>query len=155
LVHQRISVFRQRSCVYDYLVVVSHLLQEVLSSWAFLDINVADAAIYIYGDGVVGIGDLLELTMDEGLIEIQDESLPTFQVLGLWTKQASALLSVFITPLKHEVLASWVILPIRRWPLLITLRRSHAVCCSLLIPGAVILLFISQPLGVLASHSWC
>ena len=98
-------------------------MQEVLSSWAFLNINVADAAIYIYGDGVVGIGDLLELTVDQGLVEIQDEGLPTFQVLRLWPKQASALLSISVPSLEHEVLSSRVILPIRRWTLLLQERR--------------------------------
>lgn len=56
------------SSIYHHFIVFGHLLQEVLGSWTFKHVDVADAVVDVNWYGIVRIGYLVELTVDQSFI---------------------------------------------------------------------------------------
>lgn len=63
LVHERVSILAQRSCEDHELVVLRHYFQKVVHTRSFLHKDVADIAVDIHGDYVIGVFDLVKLTV--------------------------------------------------------------------------------------------
>lgn len=78
LVHQRLSVFGQTRSEDDHFVVFLHFLEEVLDAGPLLDEDIADRAFDVDRDDKVRILDLIELTVDQSFIQIQNQRLHTF-----------------------------------------------------------------------------
>ena len=61
LVHQRISILRDRGSVNDDLEYFGDLLQEIVDLWSLQNVDVAGAALHLDWNDVVGILNEVEL----------------------------------------------------------------------------------------------
>ena len=85
LVHQWIGVLRQTSREYNELVVLRHDLKEIVDARSLLHENVAHGAFDVDRDDEVGVLDLIELAVYQGLIQIEHQCFHAFILLGWWT----------------------------------------------------------------------
>lgn len=101
LIHQWIRILRQTSSENNDLVVVSHDPQEIVDAGSFLYEDLADVAIDIDWDDEVWVLDLVKLTVDQRLVQVENKCLHALAPIGRWSQQSPAhlLLSLVVAAL--------------------------------------------------------
>ena len=87
-VHERVRILRETRREDDNLVVLRHYLQEVVDAGPFLNEDVAGCTLDLYRDDKVWVAYLVELTMNQSLIEVEHQGLPTFEFLRLRAQES-------------------------------------------------------------------
>lgn len=92
--HQRLCILGQRCCEHDHLKVSAHSLQELLDSWSNKDVYLAYLTFDLNWQNNISVFYRLELRMDKGFIQVEDQGLAADVALSLWADQP---LFVFVT----------------------------------------------------------
>ena len=92
--HQRLRILGQRCSEHDHLKVSTHSLQELLDSWSNKDVYLAYLTFDLNWQNNVSVFYRLELRMDKGFIQVEDQGLAADVALSLWADQP---LFVFVT----------------------------------------------------------
>ena len=87
LVHEWVGVLGETRCEDDHLVVLGHGPEEIVDAWPLLHKDLAGVAIDVDRNNKIRILNLIELTVHEGLIQIQHECFHSLAALGRWTQQ--------------------------------------------------------------------
>lgn len=99
LVHEWVGVLGQTRCEDDHLIVLGHDPQEIVDTWALLHKDLAGVAVDVDWYDKVWILYLIELTVYERLIQVQNKCFHSLAAFGWWSQQAPARLFLpFVLP---------------------------------------------------------
>jgi len=107
-VHERDGILGKGRSEDNHFPILAHLFDKLATVGSHLDENVGDSAFNIYRQHDISMLRYCERTMDKSFIDIQQQSFPTPDVLGLWAKKGIAwfneLVLLLITSLLLTVL---------------------------------------------------
>jgi len=72
LVHQGVGILGETRCENHTFEVLGHCFQELVHTGPLRNVNVANVAIYVYWDYVVGVLYLIELGVDQSFVQVKD-----------------------------------------------------------------------------------